>query len=215
MTRLERGCYFDLLMYQVSNICFTRDEAMMILGDDFEKCWPKIAGKFLEVDGKFHNKKMREVIQDRLKYIDSRRSNRLSKPKKHKTKMSKTYDSHMGGGGGNGNGIGNGEEVKKESVLLYPFDTDTFKKAWAGWNEYRKVELGKKWKSPKTEQIALNKFGREAGDEQTAIAMIEQSIGNQWTGLFELKQKHNGKQSPADRAEAIRREYRKATGQPV
>lgn len=210
MTRLERGCYFDLLMYQVSNISFTRDEAMMILGDDFEKCWPKIAGKFLEVEGKFHNKKMREVIEDRLKYIDSRRSNRLSKSKKHKTKMSKTYDSHMGGGGGNGSGIG-----KEVNELVLPFETETFKQAWAGWNDYRAVELRKTWKSAKSEQIALNKLGRDAGNEETAIAMIEQSIASQYQGLFELKQKHNGKQSPADRAEAIRKEYRKATGQPV
>ena len=91
---------------------------------------------------------------------------------------------------GNGKGTGMEREQEKEA-LIFPFETETFKAAWAGWNEYRNVEKGLRWKSPKSEQTALNKLGREAGDEQRAIAMIEQSIANQYQGLFELKQNRN------------------------
>ena len=39
MTRLERGCYFDLIQAQKKFYGFTVEQARKILGKDFVDCW--------------------------------------------------------------------------------------------------------------------------------------------------------------------------------
>jgi len=108
--------------------------------------------------------------------------------------------------------IKNDKEVKKSKEappqLVYPFDTDSFKKSWALWVDYRKTDLKKPIKSPRSEQMALKKLGELANqDEKTAILIIEQSIANGYQGLFALKTQRNGRINQPDnaaRAEKLR-----------
>lgn len=59
---------------------------------------------------------------------------------------------------------------------------------WNEWKEYKLNQHKEKFKSQKTEQIAVNKLGELCGfDAAKARLIIEQSIGNLWKGLFELK----------------------------
>lgn len=67
------------------------------------------------------------------------------------------------------------------------FDLET-QKAWADWEQFRK-ELGKKI-TPSTAKKQIQFLGGRAGPE--IIAIINQSITNGWTGLFELKKQTNG-----------------------
>jgi hypothetical protein len=85
------------------------------------------------------------------------------------------------------------KEEKKKAVVIdkLPFDSDSFSEAWSNWVEHR-IQLKKKL-TPKTKEMQLRTLG--AFSEQEAIDMINQSIGNGWTGLFELKNKANGKQN--------------------
>ena len=77
MSRLQRGGYLDLLLYQVNNHKISFDEIKQILGDDFERCWDKLSSKFIKDDnGFYYNKKMSEVIELRSKFTESRRNNR-------------------------------------------------------------------------------------------------------------------------------------------
>jgi hypothetical protein len=62
---------------------------------------------------------------------------------------------------------------------------------WSEWKQERKERKTKKY-TLRGEQAALHKLQTDSnGDEQTAIAIIQQSIANSWTGLFPLK--NNGK----------------------
>lgn len=61
--------------------------------------------------------------------------------------------------------------------------------AWQAWEQYRKEKKQKL--TPSTAKKQMDFLGDRAGPE--AIAIINQSILNGWTGLFELKQ--NGKQN--------------------
>jgi hypothetical protein len=60
--------------------------------------------------------------------------------------------------------------------------------AWLEWEQYRKEKKQKLTPSTKKKQMQF--LGGRAGPE--AIAIINQSITNGWTGLFELKQNNNG-----------------------
>lgn len=79
------------------------------------------------------------------------------------------------------------EEVKEKKNPLrafhLPFTSDAFYNAWIEWEQFRK-EIKKKI-TPSTAKKQLQFLG--ARGEPEAIAIINQSITNGWTGLFELK----------------------------
>lgn len=76
--------------------------------------------------------------------------------------------------------------AKKEEVVL-PWSSDEFKAMWAEWNSERRERKTKKY-TLRGELAALHQLQTDAnGDEQTAIAIIQQSIAKSWTGLFPLK----------------------------
>jgi len=83
------------------------------------------------------------------------------------------------------------EEVKEE--LLYPFQEIEFKESWNEWKDFKRTEKKFNWKSTKSEQKALNNLKEiSKGNYLTAIKIIDQSIVNGWSGLFELKNVTNG-----------------------
>lgn len=79
-------------------------------------------------------------------------------------------------------------DKEKEIELVYPFDSEKFKTVWSvlisepKWRKKTKTAL----------QASLMKLSKHT--EEDAIQMIENSIAGGWQGLFELKEKGNGKQ---------------------
>ena len=84
------------------------------------------------------------------------------------------------------------KSLSKEEVVL-PFAGEEFKKMWEIWIQERKERKTKKY-TLRGEQAALHKLQTDSnGDEQTAIAIIQQSNANSWTGLFPLKASKGGR----------------------
>lgn len=80
---------------------------------------------------------------------------------------------------------------KTTDSIVMPFDTPSFMEAWDLWLKY-KQQLKDKYTSI-GEQGALKKLSELAnGNVQIAIAIIHQSIANNWKGLFQLKDDNNG-----------------------
>lgn len=81
-------------------------------------------------------------------------------------------------------------KVETPKEIQLPFETENFKSIWKVWNEYRWNEKGQRFKSVDSEHAQLKHlFELSGGNESDAIAIINQSIGNQYTGLFQLKTK--------------------------
>lgn len=80
------------------------------------------------------------------------------------------------------------ETKPQRAVVQDIFFGEDVHTAWEEWKKYR-IEIKKKL-SPSTEKKQMQFLGGRAGPE--AIAIINQSITNGWTGLFELKQQTNG-----------------------
>ena len=79
------------------------------------------------------------------------------------------------------------KEIKIESVI-FPFNTDEFKKQWEYWKNYKSKEFKFKYKSTQSEQAALKKLARLANNnESTAIEIIHESFANSWKGFFAIK----------------------------
>lgn len=99
----------------------------------------------------------------------------------------------------------NKEIVKKERAkkteIVMPWPSDEFAQAWADWKEYKRAEKGFRFKTVKSEQIALHKLYNDAEqDQHLAIYAIGTSIANGWAGLFvnaQLKREFSGLQKRA------------------
>lgn len=155
-----------------------------------------------DADGNFYNERLESEILRRRNYSESRSTNRKSVNKKQKKSknISKSYVNHMGNGIGNENG--NTNEAKNE--LVFPFDSQNFLKHWQIWKSYKKDQHRFTYKTPISEQAALNDLVNLAeGREDRAIEIIMQSISKSWKGFFELKTNLNGKQQPGTLREQV------------
>ena len=107
---------------------------------------------------------------------------------------------------------GKGKERKEaatpEPDLIFPFESEEFKNMWLNWKKYKREQHKFAFKSTTTEQAAVNELVKVSrGEEQTAVAIILQSIAQGWKGFFELKnsiQNGNGNTRQATGAPADR-----------
>lgn len=84
------------------------------------------------------------------------------------------------------------EEREEEKRVVFPFDSEIFKKTWNQWKEYKKIEHKFNYKSAQSEQAALMKLNNiSKKNEIHAIEIIKESIANGWKGFFENKTKEN------------------------
>ena len=92
-------------------------------------------------------------------------------------------------------------------MIELPFNTPEFAEAWTDWQEYKLEEFKFKYKSKHSLLAAFKKLHRLAeGNEQTAIAIIEESMANGWKGFFKLKDQEK-KIQPKTLAEKMRIDY--------
>jgi hypothetical protein len=82
---------------------------------------------------------------------------------------------------------------------------------WDAWKSYKRDEHGKSYKSAKTEQQAINQlYELSGGNPENALKIVQQSIANQWQGLFELKTIKNANQQPAKSLrESVKEEFKR------
>lgn len=80
------------------------------------------------------------------------------------------------------------KKVKESIEIVYPFDSEEFKKYWDMWLQFKKEQHNFTYKSKIALQGALNGLVKLSnGVEEIAIKIIEQSISNGWQGFFKLK----------------------------
>ena len=85
------------------------------------------------------------------------------------------------------------EKNPVENSITLPFADDPFTEMWKNWKEYKKKEFKFQFKSAQSEQASLNELmNLSNGKQETAIAIILQSMAKGWKGFFELKITTNG-----------------------
>ncbi len=198
LSEASQVAYDRIMCEHMRNICISQRQLKFITKKLNEEENEELLELLEEVDGGYQIPWVAESIIKRRAYSESRRKNRLKKPKENKKNISLSYDSHMENEIENENVIINekGNENKKKVEIVFPFDTDRFMRTWEYWKEYRRDETGFKYKSHISEQASLKKLSELAkGNESDAVNIIFQSIENGWKGFFELKTQTNGKQT--------------------
>ena len=102
MTAEQKGAYIDLLVFQFNHLGhFTESEAKQVLSICFASVWQVVKNKF-KTEGEnnefLYNERLREEIEKRQSFSESRRINALhdKKPREKKISKSKAYAKHMG-----------------------------------------------------------------------------------------------------------------------
>lgn len=84
-------------------------------------------------------------------------------------------------------------QKKNYKTITMPFN-GSFAKIWDEWKEYKAIQHDFKYKSAGSEQAALHELVSLAfGKEDTAIAIIKQSMAKGWKGFFQVKIDNNVK----------------------
>jgi hypothetical protein len=97
MTHEMKGAYIDLLIFQFNKGHFTEIEAKQVLSICFASVWQVLSTKFQREgeNGEFYfNVRLREEVEKRKSFTESRRNNGLQ-PKSPRKKI-KAYAKHMG-----------------------------------------------------------------------------------------------------------------------
>lgn len=179
----QKSCYLDVLTSHIENIRFSYDFLMKItrnLNEDERRDFLEI----FEKDDKGYFLEWAFVaIEKRSAYLLSRSANKAGKKKvSSRIKNKKSYENHMENK--------NENENKEESVILNEIKTPlsiafdewvAMRKKMKGGISERAIELGKS---------ELKKLS--GGSQETAIAIINQSILNSWKGFFPIKNSNNG-----------------------
>lgn len=104
------------------------------------------------------------------------------------------------------------KEKQKEESFVAP----EFAQVFALWKEYKR-QRKESYKSQMSLKICYNKLVKLSGNNpDIAVAIVEQSIANNWAGLFELKQNintsnhNNGQQQNYINDPVERRQYERA-----
>ncbi len=71
--------------------------------------------------------------------------------------------------------------------LKPPFQSPAFEEKWGEWIQYRKERKLAKYVPTGLTKTWANLYKISNGDAETACAIIDQSISQNWQGLFQLK----------------------------
>jgi hypothetical protein len=79
------------------------------------------------------------------------------------------------------------KEIKNITLSTLSFVSPSFLYAWETWVDYKK-KLGKPYKTVEGMEGKYNELVALSGDNpEKAMAIVKQSISNEWSGLFQLK----------------------------
>lgn len=87
------------------------------------------------------------------------------------------------------------ERSAREKIVIPDWIPAT---AWDGWIEMRRLKHAKP--SPHAIRLAIGELEKLRRDGHDPGAVLDQSTLKNWTGLFPIKEKSNGKQSDSDGA---------------
>jgi len=167
------GKYIRLLCLQHQKGRLTEKD-MLFICKSYDK---DIFDKFTQNgDGRYFNERMDREIDRRLKYSESRSSNRKAKENKEEKedKISKTYDKHME------------TETITETIIKNLNINLQYIEIVNTWLDYKKKKK-QSYKDEKSIQCMIKNLCKLSNNDVIiATEIVEKSMANNWNGLFEL-----------------------------
>jgi len=191
MTFEQKGAYMELLMMQFNQGQFTEAQAKQVLSICFDVAWATVKQKFL-TDGTYYwNRRLREEIEKRKRFTESRRLNGLAEKKPEAS--AKHMPKHME------------DENKNENIdgIKLPFSSVEFSEKWNEYTKFRSENRYPKFKPTGLKNHFLRLMKLCEGNEQTAIAIYDEAMANNYQGIFPLKEAKNGANKKPGQSSAV------------
>lgn len=211
----ERACYVDLMIFQHQNGPIPDDMQRLTMycsGIDEVTLKAVLKAKFKQTDKGWINDRLQCVIDERQEYVGKQSENgRIGQFwKKAKALLdNKKYRQlkNVLGQESVTDFIGNNEINKatlealhkaslkqlaiEDEIVIYDFVPSEFKLVVDKWLSYKKSKRQSYANDESIKAMFNNLYKMSGGDPKTAELIIEQSMGNNWDGLFELKQRNH------------------------
>ena len=184
MEDAEVGKYIRLLCHQYDKGTLTKEHILKICKtsdiDMINKC---ILEKFTKDEqGNYYNRRAKEEKEKRVKFSESRRKNRSSV--KDMNKICGTSDSHI---------ENENENINKDVNYILLFNdlknefelTEKQEELFLLWLKY-KSEKGQTYKKTGLKTLIKTKLSESNGSEDELEKMVNNSISNNYSGLFSL-----------------------------
>lgn len=192
MTFEQKGAYVELLVTQFNRGHMTSHMVGQVLGQNSGQIWEAIKNKFvLDDNGMYYNVRLEIEQGKRKSYIDSRLNNiagvnqYTKKDKKERGHMDGHMTSHM--------------EDRNRNRNIDLNIPDKYIEIVSKWLDFKKAKK-QSYKDNSSIQAMFNNLVELSGDDPAiAEKIVNQSMANNWAGLFELKNRTNGKDEPKRR----------------
>jgi len=191
ITDLAKLNAFNKTLWENHKVIFSQK-----LVDEIQDAYSRRRNKCIDLEG-LCNKLGIKCDQKPGKCTPNDGNNPQSKVKKSKVKNTKQGSLASANGG-----------VPFLELIPLTLQTPEFIAAWKDWNQFRKES--RKSITGTTAQRQMKTLGGHP--VETAIAMIEQSITNSWTGLFPLSLKNQIQQEGDENAARVRELQKKFGG---
>ena len=131
LSEKSQVAYDRIMCEHMRNICITQQQLNFFTKRLSPDELSELMFLLNKVNGGYEIEWVAESIRERINYSESRRQNRLSKPKEDKTIISKTYDKHMEGE----------SEDEDNSINKYKNEFDIFRKEYPGKKRGNETEF--------------------------------------------------------------------------
>jgi len=207
MTLEEKGAYLELLICQFNSGHMTSHMVGRMVGQVFGQIQDKFKK---DENGLWYNKRLDIEIEKRNSFINSRKNNLkgFNQYKKNgghmEGHMEDENENIYKGKGGVGEKPQWAENFNNYNPKIkYPFESEKFGAIWDYWLKYKKERKDKKYTTTGEQATINNLYNKAGGSMDKAAEIINQSIQQNWAGLFAIKD-HQNKEQVTDLAKTGR-----------
>jgi uncharacterized protein YdaU (DUF1376 family) len=199
MTFEQKGAYMELLMAQFNRGHMTSHMIGHVLGQRSGQLWDVLKDKFVQDEsGRYYNPRLEEEQAKRKQFTISRKNNRkgnnqYTDPNHLEGHMTSHMTSQVENGDENIIILSKNVSINILTLIREQELSDEYILVLKNWFAY-KTARKEKYKSQQAVETLIKRLG-ELSERKPATAMkiIEQSICNNWAGLFALEKPRNGR----------------------
>lgn len=194
MTMEEKGIYITLLSIQWSKGEIPKERLGLLIHRDWNGVPDMVKKKFTDLGNTVINERLHLQKQKMDEFREKQRLNGLKggRPLKNKTQTKPKDKPNKSSSIEDRSKKIEVRKKKKEIEVELPFASEIFSETWDAFLQMKWDAHKFKYKSiASMKRQLLNLVNLSGNDETRAIQILNQSIANQWSGIFEIKNNKN------------------------
>lgn len=198
MTMEEKGIYITLLSIQWSKGEIPKERLGLLIHREWDKVPSLVKKKFTDLGDEVRNERLYLAKEKMDEFRKKQRVNGLKggRPLKDKTQTKPNNNPNKSSSIEDRSKKIEDRKKKKEIEVELPFASEIFSETWNVFLQMKWDAHKFKYKSKASMKRQLSNLVNLSGNDETiAVQILNQSIANQWSGIFEIKNNNNNARS--------------------